>query len=58
LQGIFTGSRRMFVDMLRAIEAHKLRPVVDKVFEFDQVREALRHMESGAHFGKIVVRIG
>lgn len=58
LQGIFTGSRRMFEDMNKAITANKLRPVIDKIFRFDEVRDALRHMESGAHFGKIVVKIG
>jgi len=57
LQGIFTGSRTMFEDMNRAIDEAKLRPVVDKVFEFSQVKEALRHMERGSHFGKIVVKI-
>ena len=57
LQGIFTGSRRMFEDMLRAIELRKLKPVIDSTFEFDRVKDALRHMESGGHFGKIVVRI-
>ncbi len=58
LQGIFVGSRSMFADLLKAIDANKLMPVVDRVFDFDEVREALKYMESGAHFGKIVVRIG
>lgn len=58
LQGIFVGSRRMFLDMNKAISANKLKPVIDSVFEFNEVREALRHMESGAHFGKVVVKIG
>lgn len=57
LQGIFTGSRKMFEDMNRAFESGKLRPVVDRIFDFEQAREALRFMESGSHFGKIVVRI-
>ena len=57
LQGIFTGSREMFRDMNNAIGTNKLAPVIDRVFEFDQVRDALRHMESGSHFGKIVVKI-
>ena len=48
----------MFEDMNRAIDEAKLRPIVDKVFEFDQVREALTYMERGSHFGKIVVTIG
>ncbi|MEP6850319.1 MAG: NAD(P)-dependent alcohol dehydrogenase [Acidobacteriota bacterium] len=58
LHGIFTGSRDMFEDMNRAIGAAKLKPVVDHVFSFDQVPAALKHMESGSHFGKVVVRIG
>ena len=58
LQGIYVGSRAMFEEMNRAIAASRLVPVVDKVFPFDGATEALRHMESGAHFGKIVVRVG
>jgi NADPH:quinone reductase-like Zn-dependent oxidoreductase len=57
LQGIFVGSRTMAEDMLRAMAAHELRPVVDRVFELGEARDALRYMESGAHFGKIVLRI-
>ncbi len=58
LQGIFTGSRSMFESMNKAIAVNQLRPVIDRTFEFDEVREALRYMESASHFGKIVVRIG
>ncbi len=50
VQGIFVGSREMFEAMNRAIGLHQLRPVVDKVFAFKEVKEALRHMESGAAF--------
>jgi NADPH:quinone reductase-like Zn-dependent oxidoreductase len=57
LQGIFVGSREMFEAMNRAIVLHQLRPVVDRVFGFADIKDALRHMESGAHFGKICVRI-
>ena len=57
MQGIFIGSRRMFEEMNVEIESFGLKPVVDSVFEFDQAREALNYMESGAHFGKIVVRV-
>lgn len=58
IQGVFVGSRKMFEDMNRAIELAKLTPVVDRIFGFDEVREALRYMESGSHFGKVVVNIG
>jgi NADPH:quinone reductase-like Zn-dependent oxidoreductase len=55
LQGIFVGSRLMFEALLRAIEASALKPVVDRVFPFDRAVEALQYLESGAHFGKIVI---
>jgi NADPH:quinone reductase-like Zn-dependent oxidoreductase len=57
IQGIYVGSRAMFDAMNRAIEVSRIEPVVDKVFSFDQMPDALRHMESGAHFGKIVIRL-
>ena len=56
VQGIFVGSRAMFEEMNRAISDHQMRPVVDRVFAFEELRDALRHLESAAHFGKIVLR--
>ena len=55
IQGIYVGSRAMFEAMNSAISLHKLHPVVDRVFPFADAVEAYRHMESGAHFGKIVI---
>ncbi|MBI2810868.1 MAG: NAD(P)-dependent alcohol dehydrogenase [Candidatus Melainabacteria bacterium] len=57
LQGIYVGSREMFEHMLKAMTLHKSKPIIDRVFNFDQVKDALKHMESGAHFGKIVIKI-
>jgi len=57
VQGVFTGHRRSFEDMNRAIAVHGLRPVVDQVFPFEQAPEALAHLASGQHFGKVVVRV-
>ncbi len=56
VQGIFVGSREMFEAMNRAIALHKLKPAIDRVFPFDQAVEALKHMQSASHFGKIVIR--
>ena len=56
-QGIYVGSAEMFETMNRAIAAQKLHPVIDRVFPFEESREALRHMESAQHFGKIVIRM-
>jgi NADPH:quinone reductase-like Zn-dependent oxidoreductase len=57
VRGIYVGSRAMFEAMNRAIAIHQVRPVIDRVFDFDEAAAALRHMESAAHFGKIVVRV-
>lgn len=56
IQGIYVGSRDMFEAMNRAIALHQLHPVVDRVFPFEETREAYRYMDSGSHFGKIVIR--
>jgi NADPH:quinone reductase-like Zn-dependent oxidoreductase len=56
LQGITVGSRDGFEAMLRAIEQHKVRPVTDKVFAFEELKEAMAYLKSGAHFGKVCIR--
>lgn len=58
LRGIYVGSRAMFERMNSAIEKHALRPVIDRVFAFDEVQAAFRHLESAGHFGKVVIRVG
>jgi NADPH:quinone reductase-like Zn-dependent oxidoreductase len=57
IQGILVGSREMFEEMNRAFEVNRVQPIIDKVFSFDQAREAYRHLESGAHFGKVVITV-
>ena len=57
VQGIFVGSVAMFEAMNRAITLHGLRPVVDQVFPMADAAAAYRHLESGAHFGKVVVTL-
>ncbi|MDQ2841387.1 MAG: NAD(P)-dependent alcohol dehydrogenase [Acidobacteriota bacterium] len=56
VQGIYVGSRAMFERMNRAIEFHGLKPVIDKVFPWTDIKEALRYMESQQHFGKICLK--
>jgi NADPH:quinone reductase-like Zn-dependent oxidoreductase len=55
--GIFVGSRTMLEKVLRFADTTGLQPVVDRVFTFAQAREAYRHMESGSHFGKVVIAV-
>ncbi|MER8433401.1 zinc-dependent alcohol dehydrogenase family protein [Mesorhizobium caraganae] len=54
VQGLSVGHRRAFERMNQAIEALALKPVIDKVFGFDEVPQALKHLEKGP-FGKIVI---
>ena len=56
VQGIYVGSREMFEAMNRAISLGVLRPVVDRVFAADELPEAMDHLASGAHFGKVCVK--
>lgn len=37
------------------MEAVELRPAIDRVFAFDESVEALRHLRSGAHVGKVCI---
>lgn len=57
VQGIYVGSRKMFEEMNRAIATSGMRPVIDRVFDFEQTIEAMRYMESGSHFGKVCIRV-
>jgi NADPH:quinone reductase-like Zn-dependent oxidoreductase len=56
LQGITVGSRDGFEAMARAIGQHRVEPVVDRTFAFGELKEAMAHLKSGAHFGKICIR--
>ena len=55
LNGIYVGSRAMFLDMNAAIEAGGLKPVIDRRFAFADAPDAYRCMEAAGHFGKIVI---
>jgi NADPH:quinone reductase-like Zn-dependent oxidoreductase len=57
LKGILNGPKDRFEEMVKFYEKNRIRPVVDKVFEFEQAREALEYLYSGGHFGKVVVRV-
>ena len=57
LQGLTVGSRSDQLDMIRAIEVMRLRPVLDRCFALEELGAAFRYQESGRHFGKIGVAI-
>jgi NADPH:quinone reductase-like Zn-dependent oxidoreductase len=57
IAGVYVGSISMFEGLVRALEASKIEPVIDRVFGFGEVKDAYAHLASGAHFGKVVVRV-
>ena len=57
LQGIMVGPRESLEAMVGAFEHTRLEPIVDRVFGFDEAPAAFAHLQSGAHFGKVVVTI-
>lgn len=57
IQGIYVGSRVMFADLLNCVRINEMRPVIDRVFDFDDARDAYHYLKSGKHFGKVVIRI-
>ncbi len=57
VMGVSVGNRHEQQEMIRAINANGLRPVIDSHFPLDQIADAFRHQESGRHFGKICLDI-
>ncbi|MCB1201293.1 MAG: NAD(P)-dependent alcohol dehydrogenase [Leptospiraceae bacterium] len=57
IQGILVGSRRAFENMNDAIEMNKLTPLVDRVFPFEEHKEAFLYLQSQKHMGKVVIAI-
>jgi NADPH:quinone reductase-like Zn-dependent oxidoreductase len=58
LQGVTVGSVEDLQAMCDAISLSGVKPVIDRTFPFDQVKEAFAHMASGSHFGKVAIAIG
>lgn len=57
VSGITVGSRRMQEDMIDAIEASGIKPVIDSTFPLDKIADAFAHQASQKHFGKIVLTV-
>jgi NADPH:quinone reductase-like Zn-dependent oxidoreductase len=53
LQGLIVGSRNHQQEMIRAIEANDMHPILDRSFALEEIADAFRYQESGKHFGKI-----
>jgi NADPH:quinone reductase-like Zn-dependent oxidoreductase len=57
LIGIYVGTTKMFEDLNRAITQHHIKPVVDRIFPFEQAADAYRHLPTGHFVGKLVITI-
>jgi NADPH:quinone reductase-like Zn-dependent oxidoreductase len=58
MDGIYVGHRAAFERFAGFCEAHALCPRIDRAFGFDEVAEAYAYLASGAHCGKVVVKVG
>ncbi|MDE3011085.1 MAG: NAD(P)-dependent alcohol dehydrogenase [Pseudomonadota bacterium] len=57
LQGVLVGNRTQQLEMIKAIEANGMHPVIDRTFAVEDIVQAFRHQESNRHFGKICLEI-
>ncbi len=57
LQGMQVGNRQQQIEMIRALDANDMKPVINKTFPLQDLIEAFRYEASGAHFGKICIEI-
>jgi NADPH:quinone reductase-like Zn-dependent oxidoreductase len=57
LQGVLVGNRRHQLDMIRAIDATGMKPVIDRHFALADIVAAFKYQESNQHFGKICLDI-
>jgi NADPH:quinone reductase-like Zn-dependent oxidoreductase len=57
LLGVLVGSRTDLEQLTRFVDLAAIQPVVDRVFPFDEAIQAYEHLESGRHFGKVVIHV-
>ena len=55
--GIYVGSRADFEAMNRFMSQHTIRPIIDRVFPFEQPPQAFELMDNGSYLGKIVIKL-
>lgn len=57
LKGVIVGSRAMFVRLLREMAANQVKPVIDRVYDFDQANDAIAYMAGAEKIGKVMIRV-
>jgi NADPH:quinone reductase-like Zn-dependent oxidoreductase len=57
LIGIWVGNRKSLEQLTHLVDLAGIQPVVDRVFPFDKAIQAYEYLESGRHFGKVVIQV-
>ncbi|PBB23480.1 NAD(P)-dependent alcohol dehydrogenase [Mesorhizobium sp. WSM4307] len=57
ISGISIGSRADQEDMIRAIEANRIKPVIDRRFPLREIAAAFTHYAARKHFGKVCLEV-
>lgn len=57
VQGVYVGSTTMLHELATFLHRHGIHPIVDRTFSFQNAQDAFRHLESGSHFGKVVITV-
>lgn len=57
IKGVIVGSRKMYADLIAAVVAHDIKPVIDRIYEFDEANAAIAHAASTDKIGKVVIKV-
>ncbi|WWD03159.1 hypothetical protein V865_001206 [Kwoniella europaea PYCC6329] len=57
VRGVFVCNREDFKTAVSALELGGVKPIIDKVFKFDDLKDAYRYMEEGRHIGKVCIEL-
>jgi NADPH:quinone reductase-like Zn-dependent oxidoreductase len=57
VRGLIVGSREQFRDLLTCFAGHSIRPIINRMFEFEKAQEAYEYLWSSSHIGKVVIRL-
>ena len=55
LIGISCGNKKELVDMINKFNSSETKPVIDSIFKFNELHNALKYMKQGRHLGKIAI---
>ena len=56
-KGLLCGPQDRFKELLEFFDKHQIKPVVDRVFDFEHAKDALQYLWNGSHFGKVVIKV-